>query len=147
MCIRDRYLGWRSIFAFLVPFGIVSFVLLNRKIKSEWVDAKGEKFDWLGSILYGVALFSFIYGFSRLPATSGWIFIIVGVVMAVVFLAAEKTFSNPVFDIRLILQNRVFAFSGIAVLINYAATSATGFFISLYPVSYTHLTLPTNREV
>lgn len=130
--LLTQYLGWRSIFAFLVPFGIVSFVLLNRKIKSEWVDAKGEKFDWLGSILYGVALFSFIYGFSRLPATSGWIFIIVGVVMAVVFLVAEKTFSNPVFDIRLILQNRVFAFSGIAALINYAATSATGFFISLY---------------
>ena len=48
------------------------------------------------------------------------------------FLIVEKKISNPVFDINLILQNRVFAFSGIAALIHYSATSATGFFISLY---------------
>ena len=48
------------------------------------------------------------------------------------FLFAEKKTINPVFDIRLILHNRVFAFSGIAALIHYSATSATGFFISLY---------------
>ena len=32
----------------------------------------------------------------------------------------------------LFCRNRVFAFSGIAALINYSATSAIGFFISLY---------------
>jgi EmrB/QacA subfamily drug resistance transporter len=130
--ILTQYLGWRSIFAFLVPFGIVSLLLLNRKIKTEWSEAKGEKFDWVGSLFYGIALFAFIFGFSRLPALSGWIFIVIGLIMAGVFLLFEKTFSNPVFDIKLMQQNRVFAFSGIAALINYAATSATGFFISLY---------------
>ena len=73
-----------------------------------------------------------MYGFSRLPAAAGWIFIIVGIIMAIVFLIAEKKTVNPVFDINLILHNRVFAFSGIAALIHYSATSATGFFISLY---------------
>jgi MFS family permease len=130
--LLTQYVGWRSIFAFLVPFGIVSLILINRKIKTEWSDAKGEKFDWQGSVIYGIALFSFMYGFSRLPATLGWIFISIGILMAVVFLIIEKTFSNPVFDISLILRNRVFAFSGIAALIHYSATSATGFFISLY---------------
>jgi MFS family permease len=52
--------------------------------------------------------------------------------MAAVFLIFENKVSNPVFDIRLIMRNRVFAFSGIAALINYSATSAIGFFISLY---------------
>ena len=50
----------------------------------------------------------------------------------VIFLVFEKKIRNPVFDVRLILRNRVFAFSGIAALIHYSATSATGFFISLY---------------
>lgn len=130
--LLTQYLGWRSIFAFLVPFGIVSLILINRKIKTEWADAAGEKFDWSGSLIYGLALSSFMYGFSKLPSSIGWICIIIGVIMAVIFFIVEKRMSTPVFDIRLILQNRVFAFSGIAALIHYSATSATGFFISLY---------------
>lgn len=124
--------GWRSIFAFLVPFGVASLILIKSKIRVEWADSKGEKFDWKGSGLYGLALFGSMYGFSKLPSTTGWIFLAAGVVMAVVFLLFEKKTDNPVFDIRLIISNRVFAFSGIAALIHYSATSATGFFISLY---------------
>jgi EmrB/QacA subfamily drug resistance transporter len=130
--LLTQYLGWRSIFAFLVPFGIISLILINRKIKTEWAEASGEKFDWRGSVIYGLALSSFMYGFSRLPSFLGWICIITGVFMAALFLFVEKKISNPVFDVRLILRNRVFAFSAIAALINYSATSATGFFISLY---------------
>jgi EmrB/QacA subfamily drug resistance transporter len=130
--LLTHYLGWRSIFAFLVPFGIISVVLIQTKIKTEWAEAVGEKFDWRGSVIYGIALASFMYGFSRLPSSLGWICIATGVLMAVVFLFFENRISNPVFDIRLILKNRIFAFSGIAALINYSATSAIGFFISLY---------------
>ena len=36
--ILTQYLGWKSIFAFLIPFGIVSLVLI-RKISAEW--------DWM----------------------------------------------------------------------------------------------------
>jgi len=130
--ILTQYFGWRSIFAFLVPFGIISLILINRKIKTEWSESAGEKFDWKGSVIYGIALATFMYGFSKLPSVQGWIFGSVGVVMAVVFLLFEKNLTNPVFDVRLIIRNRVFAFSGMAALINYSATSATGFFISLY---------------
>jgi EmrB/QacA subfamily drug resistance transporter len=130
--VLTQYLGWRSIFAFLVPFGIVSLILINRRIKTEWADARGEKFDWLGSLIYGVALTLFMYGFSRLPSVTGWICIVSGGVMAVVFILAEERISNPVFDVMLLIRNRVFAFSGMAALIHYSATSATGFFISLY---------------
>jgi len=130
--LLTQYLGWRSIFAFLVPFGIISLILINRKIKTEWADAAGEKFDWSGSVIYGIALSSFMYGFSRLPSSFGWICITIGILMAVIFLIVENKIRNPVFDISLILRNRVFAFSGMAALIHYSATSATGFFISLY---------------
>lgn len=130
--ILTQYLGWRSIFAFLVPFGIISLILIKRKIKTEWAEAGNEKFDWRGSLIYGTALASFMYGFSKLPSPVGWLCIVAGVIMAAGFIFAEKKISNPVFDIRLILQNRVFAFSGLAALINYSATSAIGFFMSLY---------------
>jgi MFS family permease len=130
--LLTQYLGWRSIFAFLIPFGIISLILIQRRIKTEWAEAVGERFDWRGSLIYGIALASFMWGFSQLPSSLGWICIVIGILMAVIFLNFENKISNPVFDIRLILRNRVFAFSGIAALINYSATSAIGFFISLY---------------
>ncbi len=130
--LLTQYLGWRSIFAFLIPFGIVSLFLIKKRIKAEWAEAVGEKFDWRGSLIYGIALASFMWGFSKLPSPVGWISLLTGILMAAAFLAFEKKLNNPVFDIRLILGNKVFAFSGIAALINYSATSAIGFFISLY---------------
>jgi EmrB/QacA subfamily drug resistance transporter len=127
-----QFFGWRSIFAFLVPFGIAALILIKTKIKTEWEESKGEKFDWKGSLIYGTFLAALMYGFSILPAASGWIFLISASLLAVVFLLFEKKVKNPVFDISLFLRNRIFAFSGLAALIHYSATSATGFFISLY---------------
>ena len=127
-----QYLGWRSIFAFLIPFGIISLYLIFRKIKIEWAEAAGEKFDWKGSIIYGISLSASMYGFSKLPSSIGWICLVSGITMAVAFLLFEKGISNPVLDVRLFLHNRVFTFSGLAALIHYSATNATGFFISLY---------------
>lgn len=135
--LLTQHFGWRSIFAFLVPFGVISVILIMRKIKTEWAEAKGERFDWKGSLIYGFSLAFFMYGFSKLPEISGWLFLGSGVILGIIFLYFETKISNPVFDIRLILRNRVFAFSGAAALIHYSATSATGFFISLY-LQYLH---------
>lgn len=130
--LLTQYLGWRSIFMFLIPFGIISLILIRLKIKTEWAEAVGEKFDWKGSLIYGIALASFMYGFSKLPSVAGWSCTAAGVFLAVIFLVFEKRINNPVFDIRLLLGNRIFAFSSMAALINYSATSAIGFFMSLY---------------
>ncbi|MDY0097932.1 MAG: MFS transporter [Bacteroidales bacterium] len=127
-----QYFGWRSIFVFLIPLGIISLFLISRKVKAEWSEAKGESFDWKGSAIYGVFLASFMYGFSKLPSPAGWILLGIGIILGIIFIVFEKISANPVFDIRLVLKNRVFTFSGVAALIHYSATSATGFFISLY---------------
>lgn len=124
--------GWRSIFVILVIIGIASVYLILKKMKTEWAEAKGEKFDWKGSVIYGIALSGFIYGFSKLPSATGWVFLITGIVTAVIFLWYEKNTLSPVFDVKLVLKNRVLAFSGLAALIHYSATNATGFFISFY---------------
>ncbi|HBE40791.1 MAG TPA: MFS transporter [Bacteroidales bacterium] len=130
--LLTQYFGWRSIFVFLVPVGIISLYLIFNKIKIEWSEAKGEKFDWRGSVIYGIFLASFMLGFSRLPSVSGWILLGTGILLGIVFLLYEEKVESPVFNIRLMLHNRIFAFSGIAALIHYSATAATGFFISLY---------------
>ncbi|NLN29751.1 MAG: MFS transporter [Bacteroidales bacterium] len=130
--LLTQHFGWRSIFILLVPLGIISLYLIFTRIKTEWSEAKGEKFDWTGSVIYGISLASFMLGFSRLPAAEGFVMIGISVLLGLAFIFYEKNIENPVFDIRLMLRNRVFAFSGIAALIHYSATSATGFFLSLY---------------
>lgn len=130
--LLTQHFGWRSIFILLVPLGIISLYLIFTRIKTEWSEAKGEKFDWTGSVIYGISLASFMLGFSRLPAAEGFVMIGISILLGLAFIFYEKNIENPVFDIRLMLRNRVFAFSGIAALIHYSATSATGFFLSLY---------------
>ncbi|MCI0522893.1 MAG: MFS transporter [Bacteroidales bacterium] len=127
-----RYLGWRSIFAFLVPMGIVSLILIRTNMKEEWADSKGERFDWQGALIYGASLASLMYGFSRLPSVEGWIITASGLVMVPLFIMRENRAVHPLFDTTLISRNRVFAFSSLAALIHYAATSAIGFFMSLF---------------
>lgn len=127
-----EYFGWRSIFVFLIPFGIISIFLIFNKMKEEWAEADDEIFDVKGSVIYGIALSAFMYGFTKLPSVGGFIFLTAGILISVFFLVYEKRIKNPVFDIRLVLSNKVFAYSGLAALIHYSATSATGFFMSLY---------------
>ena len=50
-----QYLGWRSIFFVNVPIGIITILLILWKIKGEWAECKGEKFDLIGSVIYGAA--------------------------------------------------------------------------------------------
>lgn len=130
--LLTRYLGWRSIFAFLVPMGIISLIMIRRKMKGEWAEARGESFDWSGAVIYGMAIAALIYGFSRLPSVAGWIITTAGLALVPLFILREKTTVHPLFDITLISKNRVFAFSSLAALIHYAATSAIGFFLSLF---------------
>jgi MFS family permease len=130
--ILTQSFGWRSIFILLVPFGIITLILIRKKIKTEWADAVGEKFDWKGSILYGLVLCAFMYGFSKLPGLAGWICLAAGLLLGALFIFIELKMPNPVFEFKFVLSNRVFAFSGLAALINYSATAAIGFFISLY---------------
>jgi|WetSurSiteA1Bulk_404760.scaffolds.fasta_scaffold00451_6 EmrB/QacA subfamily drug resistance transporter len=130
--LLSHYAGWRSIFAILVPMGVVSLVLIRLKIKNEWADAKGERFDWQGAFLYGISLAALMYGFSRLPSVTGWVLTISGLAIMPFFIMWENRTYHPLFDTALISKNRVFAFSSLAALINYAATSAIAFFLSLY---------------
>jgi len=124
--------GWEGIFIFTVPLGIISVILSFIYFKEEWADAKGEKFDWKGSLIYGFAITSLMYGFSKLPELNGILFTLTGIVAIFIFVRFEKKLKFPVVNIQLFQNNRVFAFSNYAALINYSATFAIGFLLSLY---------------
>ena len=125
-------LGWRSIFFVNVPLGLLALTMITLYLKGEWADCKGERFDLGGAIQYGLTLTCVMYGFSLLPDREGFILLVAGTVMLVVFIAREFRISFPLWNVRLFSGNRVFLFSNLAALINYGATFAVTFFLSLY---------------
>ena len=130
--ILTQYLGWRSIFYVTIPFGILVVWITRKYIKEEWADAKGEKFDLPGSIIYLLSMSAFMFGFSRIPETSAIILASSGLLGLVGFTLMEMKVKFPVFNILLFTSNRLFAFSNLAALINYATTFAITFLLSLY---------------
>ena len=86
----------------------------------------------MGSVIFGVCLLSVMYGFSTLPATVGLVLIFFGIACLVAFVVWETRVPDPVVNINLFRHNTVFAFSNLAALINYAATFALTFLLSLY---------------
>ena len=126
------FLTWRSIFLTNIPLGIYIVYQIRRHLTKEWADARGERFDIVGSVFYSAMLLSVMYGFSHLPGIGGVAAIVAGVLLSVVFYAWETRTPDPILDIPLLASNRAFAFSNLAALINYGATFAVGFLLSLY---------------
>jgi len=129
--LTDRF-GWRSIFFVNVPVGILAMATIFLFLKGEWAECRGERFDLGGAIQYALTLMCVMYGFSLLPDRNGFILLIAGIVMLLVFIARELRIGYPLWNIRLFARNRVFLFSNLAALINYGATFAVTFFLSLY---------------
>jgi EmrB/QacA subfamily drug resistance transporter len=127
-----QHLGWRSIFFFNIPLCFLIIILVLSKLPGEWAEAAGEKFDLSGAVLYGLALVGVMLGFSRLPHLLGIGLLLAGLALVCGFACWENKTASPVLDLGLIRTNRVFAFSNLAALINYSATFAVGFFLSLY---------------
>ncbi|MBN1368149.1 MAG: MFS transporter [Dehalococcoidales bacterium] len=130
--LMTQYLGWRSIFYMCALFALVIITAVILKIKDEWTEAKGEKFDIIGSIIFGVALIAIVYGISILPEVSGIVILLAGLVLLILFVLWELKVRSPVIDINLFRHNRVFAFSNIATLLNYMAIFAILMLLSLY---------------
>ena len=130
--LMTHYWGWQSIFFVCGSFGLIVILLSRLFLRAEWIESKGEKFDYTGSIVYASGLFSLIYGFTKLPNIIGFIWLFAGIISFSVFVFYEKKQKAPVFNVRLFSGNRVFALSSLAALINYASTAAVAFMLSLY---------------
>ena len=130
--ILTQQLGWRSIFLITVPLGAGSVYITMKNLKGEWADARGEKLDVTGSILYAVAILTLVYGATLAPDAKALYLIAAGVICLGGFVRQELRTRYPVFEVRLFTNNKLFTFSSLAALINYSATFAVTFLLSLY---------------
>jgi len=130
--VLTQHLGWRSIFFLSALLGLVVIGVVLWKLKGEWTGAKGERFDFAGSVIYILSLVALVYGFTLLPAMSGVGLIVGGAIGLSAFTRWEMRTRSPILDISLFKNSKAFTFSNLAALINYSATFAVSFLMSLY---------------
>ncbi len=127
-----QHLGWRWIFLSGAVLGAACIWVTHKGLKGEWTGPPGQRLDLIGTLLYALALFLLVYGAGLLPQKQGFLLTAGGGVLLVIFFFFEARTAQPVFELGLFLNNRLFAFSSLAALINYAATFAVTFLMSLY---------------
>jgi EmrB/QacA subfamily drug resistance transporter len=130
--LLTQHFGWRSIFLVMLPLGFFAFSLTLFFLRGEWLGEPGQRLDIGGCLLYASAILALVYGATRLPAAIGIILLISGTLLFYLFVRQQLTARFPVFDMQLFADNRTFAFSSLAALLNYSATFAVTFLLSLY---------------
>ncbi len=127
-----QHLGWRSLFIFNVPFGLVVILLVIWQLRGDWAEAEGEQVDFPGSVLYASILLLVMVGLSLLPAFSGIGLIGVGAIGIIGFYYLEAGIESPILNVKIFRHNPVFTFSNLAAFIHYSATYAVTFLMSLF---------------
>jgi len=130
--VLTQQFGWRSIFFVTVGLGLIAIAFVVLRLTEEWAEARGEKFDLWGSLIYALSLVALLVGVTRLPELLGGGLMLAGAAGLGLFGLWETRLRYPVLHVELLLSNRPFAFSNVAALINYSATSATTFLLTLY---------------
>jgi EmrB/QacA subfamily drug resistance transporter len=130
--VLTHNLGWSSIFFLSALLGLAVIGVVLWKLKGEWTGAKGERFDFAGSVIYILGLVALVYGFTLLPAPLGVWLIVGGILGLSAFARWEMRIRSPVLDMSLFKNSRAFTFSNLAALINYSATWAVSLLISFY---------------
>ena len=130
--VLNKQFGWQSVFATAVIIGVIAFIVAKVGLtKEEKIqEAKGK--DPAGNIIYILMIVCLIYGFTDLSVKSyAWAILAGGLILGVIFVRVELKSSSPVINMRM-FRDRTFSFSNVAALLNYGATFAISYLLSIY---------------
>lgn len=127
-----EHLGWRSLFYLNLLLSTVALIMSRRHLEDDPLPAAKQAFDWTGTFIYCVSLILLMYGAAHLTETNGKISAVTGIAGLLAFFWLEHKVANPLLELALFRSNPVFVYSNIAALINYMATFALSFILSLY---------------
>ena len=102
-------------------------------MKEDWVNKEQGYMNPVSILLYAASLVMGLYGLSeivKLPVAK-YIFG-AGIVTTIIYIWHEARAAKPLLPVRIFLENKTFAFSNLASMLNYSATFAIGFLLSLY---------------
>jgi len=129
--VLTEQFGWRSIFITTVPVSFVTAILGFWALPKDKKVTHSEPFSWMGTILYIPAITFSVFGFSHLPDLNALVILVIGIVLLILFVKQQLHQEHPLLDLRILFGNKPFALANAAAFINYAATFALTFVLSL----------------
>ncbi|MBS2097572.1 MFS transporter [Carboxylicivirga linearis] len=126
------YLGWQAIFFISSLLGLLVMVVAIIYLGTDKIKSDTSLLDYKGALIYALALASMVYGSSVVKTLLGQIILTGGVLLLILFIWQQGKSTVAFFPVKEFKVNRLFAFSNFAALINYSATFAIVFLISLY---------------
>ena len=128
--------GWRFVFWFNVPLGIVGIVAALAILVERTPPQRSISIDWLGSALYLVALlalmtslaFGGLYGWTTWWIVGGFVLFLV---LVPVFWRVESRARTPILDLTL-FHDRLFTMGNLTGLLNGVARNSVLFLLVFY---------------
>ena len=124
--------GWRSVFFLQAPLALAGILLILSKMKGEWRNENALKLDMLGSLLLAIWIITFFVGVTQLPELQAILVLLISASFLFLFLRHNKQSPNPIIELRVIWENRVFSNSLMASLSMYGGQYGLIFIIGLY---------------
>jgi EmrB/QacA subfamily drug resistance transporter len=131
--ILTLYAGWRSLFLIATLLGFTTLLLTLFRLKEPVKKrSHSSQSDAKGTLLFMGGLTALVYGSTLIPSIAGWSLMSGALLLLWFFWEHEKRTEHPLFEVSLFTHNRLFTYSSLSALINYTATFAIVFFLSLY---------------
>lgn len=131
--IINYSLGWRTIFFLTGTAGIIVLFEAVRRLPDRKSTLEKAGFDKAGNFLYVMMILFTIFGLNKFAENrSALLLVAAGIVLGFVFVKRELKEDAPLVDVRLFAGNMSYTLSNLAALLNYAATYAIGYLLSIY---------------
>lgn len=131
--VMTHWLGWRSIFVSVGILTVPAALAALMKMPADRRPFDTRDYDKAGALVIALSLTLLIYGASTWNShyTGPWLTAAGGAGL-VLFAGIELRALRPILDVRIFKHNPVFLFSNLAALLNYCATFAVNYLMSLY---------------
>lgn len=131
--VLNQQFSWRSIFIFTSIVSGIALLVAWKKLSTECEVNEKPKYDKQGAILYlGMILLS-MYGLSSLGKGIFPILMIAfGVALGFLWVKHERKIAEPMVQVRLFQKNAAYTCANLAALMNYGATYAISYLLSIY---------------
>lgn len=129
--------GWRSIFGVSAAISAAAFLAAFRAVPKDAPASHVSGVDTAGIVLYISSIVLSLFGMTGLGSDNAAPYMLSAgiIILAVFFLhedRREKTEKNTIMRVSMFRQSRTFTFSCLAALLNYGATFAISYEMSIY---------------
>ncbi|WP_225370537.1 hypothetical protein [Methanobrevibacter arboriphilus] len=97
-------------FLFVIPFLILTILITYFKVPNEWVLIKDDKFDYVGALIFGLAISLLTYGFTIMHTLHGVGLLILSIILFVIFGKRQLKIKFPLFPVKILKNKKIYLF-------------------------------------